>query len=147
MKEIEIGGKQYRLTPITAQDYALVAEEYRASRPDPVKQLLETANDLPEGLRDDFVKKHLDQAFEEKKRAGAINDAAFQGYLSTVEGGTKLFVRTLRKYQPGLTAKEAGDIFWEGVAEHGDGFLDGLVPKGVAGAHVRGRRGKGVLPG
>jgi hypothetical protein len=144
MKEVTIGGNQYKLAPITIRDYQEIADEYREQTPDPVKLLLATANDLPESMRDQFIRDHLDEAFAEKKKRGALNDEGFREYLESGEGVSKLLARSIRKHHSNLTDDQAADLMAEGVAEHGESFLAGVFPQAAKGADVRGRGGKGV---
>ncbi len=134
MKELtlSIGGNPYTFTALTAVDVQAALEDYKNTAPDPVKQLLDTAAMLPDSIRDEFIKKHLDDAFIEKKKMGSMNDPGFQTYLSSTEGATKLSAKMLRKHHPHLTPAQAVEVFTEGVTEHGENpFLD-LYPQKFA---------------
>lgn len=146
MKEVTIGGNPYKLAPITSRDYQEISDEYRETAPDPVKVLLDTAAQLPESMKEQFIKDHLDKAFDEKKKIGAVNDEGYKSYLESPTGAFKVLARCLRKNHPHLSEDEAADLMAEGVAEHGETFLSGLVPTADKGSDGRGRRGK-VVPG
>lgn len=145
--QITIDGVQYTLTPLTACDYQAVLDEWKAAAPDPVDEVLATANKLPENLRDEFIKKHLDAAFEEKKRAGGLNDPKFKEYLETLDGAGRLFARTMRRHHGHLSPGQTLEVFGKGVAEHGEDIFRQVVPSLPEGAAHRGRGRKGVLQG
>ncbi len=137
MKEIKIGGNTYTFSPLTTQDYQAVLNHYVKVAPDPVKQLVETSASLPESLRDEFIRKHLDAAFDEKKKAGTLTDKGFEAYLQTAEGAGLLAHNSLKKFHPHLSPEQALDVYGQGVAEHGEETFLGLLAGKPQTAHRR----------
>ena len=133
-KTVNIGGNPYRLTALSAFDVHAVLDEFKAHAPDPVREVLDTAAMLPEDIRSDFIKRHLDAAFDRKRAGGTLHDPAFKSYLETADGAAKLVARMLRTHHPHLTPAQAMDLTAEGLAEYGDDFFRGLVPGQSPGA-------------
>lgn len=123
---ISIEGNPYRVTGINARQSEEFLDYAKKLLPDPVAELLATVNQLPDGkIKDAFLEKHLDRAFDAKKLRGSLSDPDVEAFVKTPEGFKKLFSLMFKKYHPNLTESEVYDLVVKGIEEHGETiFLD-----------------------
>jgi hypothetical protein len=147
-KTLTIGGKVYRLTTVNARGFAELQERLLADVPCPVKSLVDTAKELPEDMRTDYINKHIDEATAEKKlqqkQKPSLDSPQFKAWLATLNGAIAAYGMLFRKHHPELTEEEVLDIVAEGMAEHGEDVLATLFSVELAAAAKSGRSRKAV---
>lgn len=128
MKEfsVKIKGNPYRITGLDARQSQEFIDFAVREMVDPVKELVAIANELPEEIRKDFYKDHLDKAIERKKLRGSANDPDLEKFIKTPQGFKKLFGLMFKKHHPHLTEDEVYNLVHEGVEEHGQELFSNL---------------------
>jgi hypothetical protein len=113
MKEVtvKVGDVPYRLTSLNARQLQEFLDFARKAMPDPVAEVFEVANQLPEGkVKDDFLARHLDAAFERKRLRGTLTDPDLEAFQHSLPGAKKAASLMFRKYHPELPEDEAFDL-------------------------------------
>lgn len=113
MKEftLRIGSNMYRLTTPSARQSQELLDYAKTQMPDPVQQVLDTAKQLPDGpVKDSFLGRHLDAAFERKKLRGTFSDPDYQEWVQSPDGIRKMFGAMFRVHHPHLTPDEIIDL-------------------------------------
>ncbi|OWK46626.1 hypothetical protein FRUB_00325 [Fimbriiglobus ruber] len=82
----------------------------KAKMPDPVEQLVEASNKLPESVRDKFLESHLNDAFEASKKRGTLTDPGLADFQKTTEGVVKIFSLLLKPAHPNLTEDDVQEL-------------------------------------
>lgn len=134
MKEltVNIDGNPYRLTALDARQFQEFLDFAKASMPNPVDAVLETAARLLDGpVKDRFLDKHLDEAFNAVKLRGTLADPDLDEFIRSAPGHTKLFSLMFRKHHPHLTADECVDLVVKGIEEHGPELFQDLHRDGT----------------
>src|SRR4051794_1736428 len=105
MKEVRItaDGNPYTLTSLDARQLQDLLDQFRATAPDPVDEVLEAAAKLPDTIKDDFIRRHLDGAFDRKRSRNSIDSGEFQAWLKSPAGATRMAGMMLRRHHPHLT--------------------------------------------
>jgi hypothetical protein len=108
---IKVGGVPYRLTSLSARQVQEFLDYAKRAMPDPVAEVLDTAKELPEGkLRDEFVTRHLDAAFERKRLRGTLTDPDLVGFQESLDGLKKAAALMFKRYHPELSEDEVFDL-------------------------------------
>jgi hypothetical protein len=108
---ITIGGVSYRLTSLSARQVQEFLDYAKKTLSDPVAELLDAAALLPEGkVKDDFLTKHLDAAFDRKRLRGTLSDPDLADFQQSLAGARKAGALMFRKYHPSLTEDEVFDL-------------------------------------
>jgi hypothetical protein len=107
---LKIAGNPYTLTALDARRTQEFLDYAKSKIPDPVTQLVEASEKLPEALRHSFLEKRLDAAFEASKLRGTLTDPALADFQKTTEGIVKLFGLLLRPGHPNLTEEDVAAL-------------------------------------
>lgn len=117
---MKIEGQVYRIAPLDARGAQEWLDFAKANMPDPVREVVETAQDIPEGpTRESFLARHLDTAFDRKKLRGTLHDPDLEAFSQTTVGIKKMFGLLFKKHHSQLTEDQVYEIVLKGIEEHG----------------------------
>lgn len=119
-KTIKIAGKDYKITAISSYSVTTIHDEWRKNAPDPVKELVATAADLPEGMREAFIKDNIAEAHREKRQRASFTSEEFRNWLHSKDGAQRMAREMFRKYHGNLTDEACFDLIGEAISEHGE---------------------------
>ena len=88
---VKINGNSYRLSVLDARQIQEWYEFSAKHLPDPIKEVLAVAAQLPDSYKAKFFDDHLNQAMEKKKLRGTIGDPDATEFMKTPLGQKKLF--------------------------------------------------------
>lgn len=133
MKEyvIKIGGTPYRLAQMTVRQTQELLDYAKKVLPDPVDAVLDTANKLPDSMKEKFLDKHLDAAFEEKKKIGSINGTDMEAVFKTPAGFKKMCHLMFQRHQPQLTEDDVERLLEQYVDEQGPEIFKEILHDGT----------------
>lgn len=97
---VKIGGKDYKVSPITIDDLAEFETEVRKLRSESIKAMLKET-----GLPDDVIAQKL---VESASKSISIDD--IQEAMTSMQGTRYLLWCALRKHQPELKLEEMGNL-------------------------------------
>jgi len=122
---IEIEGKTYRVSSLDARAIQGFLDYSRQLLPCPVKELVETANSLPESMREGFIKDGVEEAVSKKKRRGTLADEDLTAFMQTPDGYERLYGLMFRKCHPELTDAQCFDLAAKAIETQGEKvFMD-----------------------
>ncbi len=124
---IKINGNVYRLNSFTVRHTQELLDYAKKVLPDPVTVLLETANLLPEGQKEKFLEKHLDSAYEEKKKIGTLNGTNLEEVMKTPNGFKKMCHLMFTKHHPNLTEDDVEELMDQYIEQDGQDIFKEII--------------------
>jgi len=103
---IAVGGRTYRMSPLTLKDYGEIENRILAKRPDPLAAAIEKLQGLGR-KQQEFL---LGRAYDRAVSARYVTAEELDHWRRTREGFCYLFWLMLRKHQPEISLEEAGRL-------------------------------------
>ena len=103
---VEIGGRTYRLGPLTLRDYGEIENRVVSQRPDPVAVALRSLEGLSPRQQEFLLGRAYDRAVSTRRATAAEVDQ----WKRTPEGFCYLFWLMVRKGHPKITLKRAAEL-------------------------------------
>jgi hypothetical protein len=136
MKEaaIKIGGKDYLLTALDASAVKDLHDEFKATAACPVKELMAIANELPDTMRDGYIKENINNAVARKRARESLDSVEFKRWMecNPIDAAARIYHAMFRKHHPNLTREECVNLAMQASEEGGEAVFDGLFPRIVA---------------
>lgn len=120
---ITIGGKNYKLSRFTRENWRAFLKFCRQVLPDPIEIASRNIDRLPTEL----ANRLLDKAYEDSKVFLSIGSPGVLDVMNSLEGLAYLFWLLLREFQPDMTEEQAADLCFAYVQEHGQEALDSRI--------------------
>lgn len=121
--EPTIGGKKYRLGPLGRDDWALIEERIKAHRSDPIEVARALAKDQPV----EIAREILLAAYSDGKRANLVTAGELDAWTASLQGLMFSFWLMIRKHNPDVDEKRAGDLLEQYGREYTDKLLDHMA--------------------
>jgi hypothetical protein len=128
---VAIGGRSYRLAPLTVRDYGELEARLVSQRPDPLEQAADALSKFPPEQQETVLREALARA----DAASRVSADALHAYCRTRDGLSYVLWLMLRRSQPELTLEAAGRLLDTSLAAADDAAaarLQALLDEGVA---------------
>ena len=126
-EDIVIGGKTYRMMPMTALDRSEIEHEIKRARGDPI----DVVRRLTEGLSPEQAKPFLETAYDDAKEAKYVTVKELNNWSTSLDGACFQFWLSIRRKHPEVTREDAvrlmeqlGEEQWASVMEATAGLPD-----------------------
>ncbi len=128
---VAIGGRSYRLAPLTVRDYGELEARLVSQRPDPVQRAADALSSFPPEQQETVLREALARADADSR----VSADELHAYCRTRDGLSYVFWLMLRRSQPELTLEAAGRLLDSSLAATDDAAaarLQALLDEGVA---------------